>query len=276
MNATHRIRPGPPPAQGLYDPRFEHESCGVGFVCDVEGRAGRGIVDDARRINCCMEHRGGIGSEPNTGDGAGILTALPHKLLARFARTAFARTLPEPGRYGVGNVFLPHDPAERRACKERIEAIVAAQGQECLGWRALPHDPEGADLGRTALAAMPHMEQLFIGAGEGYAGERFERALYVIRKYASRCLRGDEGLAERGLLYFCSLSSKVVVYKGMLTPRQLFVFFPDLEEPGYETHLAMIHSRFSTNTFPSWDRAHPNRFMSTTARSTPCSATATG
>ena len=146
--------------------------------------------------------------------GRGILTALPHKLLARFARTVFARTLPEPGRYGVGNVFLPHDPAERRACKERIEAIVAAQGQECLGWRALPHDPQGADLGRTALAAMPHMEQLFIGAGEGCAGERFERALYVIRKYASRCLRGDEGLAERGLLYFCSLSSKVVVYKG--------------------------------------------------------------
>ena len=113
--------PGYDSGPGALDPRFEYESCGVGFVCDIEGRAGRGIVDDARRINCCMEHRGGIGSEPNTGDGAGILTALPHKLLARFARTAFARTLPEPGRYGVGNMFLPHDPAERRACKERIE-----------------------------------------------------------------------------------------------------------------------------------------------------------
>ena len=262
MNTTHRIRPGPPPARGLYDPRFEHESCGVGFVCDIEGRAGRGIVDDAKRINCCMEHRGGIGSEPNTGDGAGILTALPHKLLARFAEIAFGRSLPEPGCYGAGNVFLPHDPAERRACKERIEAIVAAQGQECLGWRALPHDPEGADLGRAALASMPRMEQLFIAAGEGVAGEGFERRLYVIRKHASRSLRGDEGLAERKLLYFCSLSSKVIVYKGMLTPRQLFEFFPDLEAPGYETHLAMVHSRFSTNTFPSWDRAQPNRFMS--------------
>ena len=117
MNARvhkHRKRPGPPPAQGLYDPRFEHESCGVGFVCNIKGRASRGILDDARHINCSMDHRGGIGFEPNTGDGAGVLTALPHKLLARVARSAFGRELPAPGRYGVGNVFLPHDPAERR------------------------------------------------------------------------------------------------------------------------------------------------------------------
>ena len=265
MNVTSQVfqeGPGLPPAQGLYDPRFEHESCGVGFVCDIKGRPSRDIVDDAKRINCCMEHRGGIGSEPNTGDGAGILTALPHKLLARFAETAFGRPLPERGRYGAGNVFLPRDPAERRACKDHIEATIAAHGQECLGWRALPCSPRGANLGRSAIAAMPHMEQLFIAAGDGFAGERFERRLYIIRKHASRSLRGDERLAERKLLYFCSLSSKVIVYKGMLTPRQLFEFFPDLEEPEYETHLAMVHSRFSTNTFPSWDRAQPNRFMS--------------
>ena len=265
MNATiqsFQEGTGLPPAQGLYDPRFEHESCGVGFVCNIKGRASRGILDDAKHINCCMDHRGGIGYEPNTGDGAGILTALPHKLLARFAQAAFGRPLPEPGRYGAGNVFLPRDPAERRACKERIEAIIAAQGQECLGWRELPYDARGADLGRAAVAAMPHMEQLFIAAGDGLAGEHFERRLYVIRKHASRDLRGDERLAERKLLYFCSLSSKVIVYKGMLTPHQLFEFFHDLEEPEYETHLAMVHSRFSTNTFPSWDRAQPNRFMS--------------
>ena len=262
MNAILQKGPGLPPAQGLYDPRFEHESCGVGFVCNIKGRAGRGILDDAKHINCCMVHRGGIGYEPNTGDGAGILTALPHKLLARFAQAAFGRPLPEPGRYGAGNVFLPRDPAERRGCKERIEATIAAQGQECLGWRELPHDARNADLGSAAVASMPHMEQLFIAAGEGFAGERFERQLYVIRKHASRDLRGDERLAERAALYFCSLSSKVIVYKGMLTPNQLFDFFPDLEEPGYETHLAMVHSRFSTNTFPSWDRAQPNRFMS--------------
>ena len=265
MNATtrtHRKGAGLPPAQGLYDPRFEHESCGVGFVCHVKGRASRGIVDDAKHINCSMDHRGGIGYEPNTGDGAGILTSLPHKLLARVARTDLGRSLPEPGRYGAGNVFLPHDAAERRACKERIEAIIAAQGQECLGWRALPVDAMRADLGSAAVASMPHMEQLFIAASPRVDGKRFERQLYVIRKHASRELRGDERLAERALLYFSSLSSKVIVYKGMLTPHQLFEFFDDLEDPDYETHLAMVHSRFSTNTFPSWDRAQPNRFMS--------------
>ena len=254
--------PGPPPARGLYDPRFEHESCGVGFVCNIKGRASRGIVDDAKHINCSMDHRGGIGYEPNTGDGAGVLTSLPHKLLARVALAAFGRSLPEPGRYGVGNVFLPREPDERRTCKERIEAIVAEQGQECLGWRELPHDVAGADLGTAAIASMPHMEQLFIAAGEGFSSEGFERRLYVIRKYATRELRGDERLTERMFLYFSSLSSKVIVYKGMLTPHQLFEFFTDLEDPDYETHLAMVHSRFSTNTFPSWDRAQPNRFMS--------------
>ena len=265
MNARfhkHRKRPGPPPAHGLYDPRFEHESCGVGFVCHIKGRASRGILDDARHINCSMNHRGGIGYEPNTGDGAGVLTALPHKLLARVARSALGRELPEPGRYGVGNVFLPHDPAERRECKALVEATIAAQGQECLGWRELPHDARLADLGSAAVASMPHMEQLFIAAGEGCSGDRFERRLYLIRKHATRELRGDERLTERALLYFSSLSSKVIVYKGMLTPNQLFAFFTDLEEPDYETHLAMVHSRFSTNTFPSWDRAQPNRFMS--------------
>ena len=265
MNATNeplRRGSGLPPARGLYDPRFEHESCGVGFVCHIKGRASRGIVDDARHINCSMDHRGGIGAEPNTGDGAGILTSLPHGLLARAARTDLSCTLPQPGRYGVGNVFLPNNPAERRTCKERIETVIAAQGQECLGWRPLPVDADRADLGSAALASMPHMEQLFVAAGADYESERFERQLYVIRKHASRELRGDERLAERALLYFSSLSSKVIVYKGMLTPHQLFEFFVDLEDADYETHLAMVHSRFSTNTFPSWDRAQPNRFMS--------------
>ena len=262
LRGGHGLPSGLPSARGLYDPRFEHESCGVGFVCHIKGRASRAIVDDAKQINCRMDHRGGIGSEKNTGDGAGILTTLPHKLLARFAHAAFGRSLPEPGRYGVGNVFLPRDPAERQVCKERIETVIAAEGQECVGWRPLPHDARRADLGSAAAAPMPHMEQLFIAAGDGFSGEHFERRLYLIRKHASRELRGDERLAERAALYFCSLSSKVIVYKGMLTPNQLFEFYPDLEEPEYETHLAMVHSRFSTNTFPSWDRAQPKRFMS--------------
>ncbi len=251
-----------PPAQGLYDPRHEHESCGVGFVCDIKGRASHGILEDARHINCCMVHRGGLGYEANTGDGAGILTGLPHKLLARFAKESFRATLPAPGEYGVGNVFLPRDTDERAHCVAFIESVIAAEGQECLGWRDLPHDAVRADLGSAAITSMPHLAQLFIKAGAGFSQDRFERVLYLIRKYASRVLRTDEALSERKLMYFCSLSSRVLIYKGMLTPHQLFDFYDDLCDKAFESHLAMVHSRFSTNTFPSWDRAQPNRFMS--------------
>ena len=253
---------GLPPAQGLYDPQHEHESCGVGFVCDIKGRPSHSILEDARHINCCMVHRGGLGYEANTGDGAGILTGLPHRLLSRFAQESFGERLPEPGEYGVGNVFLPRDASERAHCMKLIENLVESEGQECLGWRDVPHDETRADLGSAAIASMPYLAQLFIKAGPGYSGERFERALYVIRKYASRVLREDEKLSERKLMYFCSLSSRVLIYKGMLTPHQLFDFYDDLCDEDYESHLAMVHSRFSTNTFPSWDRAQPNRFMS--------------
>ena len=253
---------GLPVAQGLYDPRHEHESCGVGFVCDIKGRPSHAIVEDARHINCCMVHRGGLGYEANTGDGAGILTGLPHKLLARFAEASFGVTLPAAGEYGVGNVFLPRDAAERAHCIALIESTIETEGQTCLGWRDLPHDAARADLGSAAIASMPHLSQVFIKAGAGFSGNRFERALYIIRKYTSRVLRTDQALTERKLAYFCSLSSRVLIYKGMLTPHQLFDFYDDLGDPDYESHLAMVHSRFSTNTFPSWDRAQPNRFMS--------------
>ena len=253
---------GLPPAQGLYDPRHEHESCGVGFVCNIKGRPSHSIIEDAYHINCCMVHRGGLGYEANTGDGAGILTGLPHRLLSRFAKESFAVSLPESGEYGVGNVFLPRDASERAHCMKFIESVVAVQGQECLGWRDLPHDETRADLGSAAIASMPYLAQLFIKAGAGFAGKSFERALYIIRKYTSRVLRVDEDLSERKLMYFCSLSSRVLIYKGMLTPHQLFDFYDDLRDEDYESHLAMVHSRFSTNTFPSWDRAQPNRFMS--------------
>ncbi len=253
---------GLPPAQGLYDPRHEHESCGVGFVCDIKGRASHRIIQDARSINCSMVHRGGLGYEANTGDGAGILTGLPHTLLTRCAQESFAASLPAPGSYGVGNIFLPRNADERARCTAFIESLIEAEGQTLLGWRELPHDPLRADLGSAAIASMPHLSQLFIKAGADCSGDAFERALYLIRKYASRVLRTDETLSERKLMYFCSLSSRVIVYKGMLTPHQLFDFYDDLADPAYESHLAMVHSRFSTNTFPSWDRAQPNRFMS--------------
>ena len=252
---------GLPGRTGLYDPANEKDACGVGFVCDIKGRASRDIVDTAGHMNCCMVHRGGVGYEKNTGDGAGVLTALPHKFLGKVAKRELGIDLPAPGEYGAGIVFLPRDAAERARCKHAIAAEVDAAGQRLLGWRALPVRPDEAGIGQAARACMPAMEQLFIGAN-GAEGDAFERKLYGIRKAATHRLRTDETLAERLLLFFPSLSAKVIVYKGMLTPHQLFPFYPDLRDADYESHLAMVHSRFSTNTFPSWDRAQPGRFMS--------------
>ena len=253
---------GMPSARGLYDPRFEHDSCGVGFVCDIKGVARNRIVRAAEHINCCMVHRGGVGYEKNTGDGAGILTALPHKLFTKFSKRQLKQRLPKPGRYGAGNVFLPRDIKERQHCKNLLEERIRAEGQVLIGWRKVPVDPDNAGLGKAARRAMPTIEQLFIGAADGVEGDAFERKLYLIRKHATHLLRGNTSLTERKLFYVCSLSSKVIVYKGMLTPHQVFPFYRDLDDSDYESHLAMLHSRFSTNTFPSWDRAQPNRFMS--------------
>ena len=252
---------GLPRRQGLYDPALEKDSCGVGFICDIKGRASRNIVDTAAHMNCCMVHRGGLGYEQNTGDGAGILTALPHRFLAKVAKADLGIELPGPGRYGTGTVFLPRDDDERAHCKAVIAEEVAAAGQQLLGWRTVPNRPDAANIGKAARVSMPAMEQLFIGACE-VEGDALERKLYLIRKVATHRLRTDETLKERLLLFFVSLSAKVIIYKGMLTPHQLFPFFPDLQDVDYESHLAMVHSRFSTNTFPSWDRAQPNRFMS--------------
>ena len=254
-------RIGLPGSAGLYDRAYESDSCGVGFICDIKGRASNTIIREAEQMNCSMVHRGGIGYEKNTGDGAGILTGLPHKLLKRLAKADLRIELPEAGEYGVGIVFLPHQTQARARCKSVMEEEIAAAGQQLLGWREVPVAPEQADIGHAARGAMPYMEQLFIRA-VGVGGDNFERKLYLIRKHATHRLRGDPGLVQRSLFYACSLSSKIIVYKGMLTPNQIFPFYPDLNAPDFESHLAMVHSRFSTNTLPSWDRAQPNRFMS--------------
>ncbi len=253
---------GLPNASGLYSPDNEKDACGVGFICDIKGRPSNQIILDALHMNCCMEHRGGVGYEKNTGDGAGLLTAIPEKLLRRVARDDLGQELPELGRFGAGNVFLPRDPAERAHCKRIIENEITHTQQHLIGWRTLPVDPDAADLGNAARAAMPHIEQLFIAAADDVSADEFERKLYLIRKHATHQIRPDESLAERKLFYVCTLSSKVIVWKGMLTPDQVQPFFLDLQAGDYESHLAMVHSRFSTNTFPSWDRAQPNRFMS--------------
>jgi glutamate synthase (NADPH/NADH) large chain len=255
------MRLGLPPAQGLYRPDLEHDSCGVGFVAHIKGQRSHQIVRDADHLLCRMDHRGARGAEENTGDGAGILTALPHEFLAKVASRELGQKLPERGRFAAGNVFLPTNEAEREHCKARVAAICAEEGQRLVGWRLVPTEPDKADLGATARAAAPRIEQLFIAAGDGLAGDAFERKLYVIRKRATRALREDRSLEQRQFFYVCSLSTKVIIYKGMLTPAQLMTFYPDLSDPDYLSHLAMVHSRFSTNTFPSWDRAQPQRFM---------------
>ncbi|MEM1437314.1 MAG: glutamate synthase central domain-containing protein, partial [Pseudomonadota bacterium] len=256
-----RSAPGLPAARGLYEPQQEHDSCGVGFVCDIKGCASRSIVTEAQHMNCCMEHRGGVGYEQNTGDGAGILLGMPHRFMGRVAGEALNVELGEPGSYGIGNVFLPTDPELRARCRAVLEEEIAAAGQKLLGWRSLPTAPDAADIGKAARAAMPAMEQIFVAAN-GVDSETFERKLYLARKQATHRLRDDAAQAGSGMFYVCTLSSKVIVYKGMLTPDQVFDFYPDLKEADFESHLAMVHSRFSTNTFPSWERAQPNRFMS--------------
>ena len=253
---------GFPPKQGLYDPAQEKDSCGVGFVANIKGKPSHQIMLDAYNLNSRMDHRGGCGFEANTGDGAGILMALPHSFFSEIAAKSLGLTLPVAGQYAVGNIFLPQVDAERETCRTTINRIIGEEGQTLLGWRDVPTDAAGADVGPAALAAQPRIEQLFISAAEGLNQEEFERKLYVIRKRFSHTLRGDSSLTEAKQLYACSLSTKVIVYKGMLTPGQLFPFYKDLMSPRFETHLAMVHSRFSTNTFPSWDRAQPNRFMS--------------
>ena len=264
------IAPGVPTRRGLYDPAQEKDSCGVGFIADLKGRKSHQIIVDALEMLHRMDHRGACGCEANTGDGAGIMTALPHDMLRAVAKRDMGVDLPAPGRFAAGNVFLPTDASDRAACVARVERIIAEQGLALLGWRDLPTDPDGADVGGVARSTMPVMKQLFIGAadpaGNGAAGadhdaEAFERAVYLVRKRATNEVRSDD-LEQAGWFYICSLSTKVIVYKGQLLSWQVPLYYPDLREDGYVSHLAMVHSRFSTNTFPSWDRAQPCRFMS--------------
>jgi len=247
---------------GLYDSAFEKDSCGVGFVAHIEGKPSRGIVTDAAIILRNMDHRGARGAEENTGDGAGILTGMPDLFFRRIAVDKFNVELPEAGQFAVGVFFLPRDEAQRKYCKNTIEKFCNIEKQKIIGWRALPIRPNESDIGQSALVAMPHLEQLFIAAEEKISQEEFERKLYVIRKRASNFLRQNPKIDKEELFYICSLSSKTIIYKGMLACNQLFAYFPDLQDNDYKSHMAMVHSRFSTNTFPSWDRAMPNRCMS--------------
>ncbi len=251
-----------PAKQGLYDPAYEKENCGVGFVANIKGKRSHQIVVDADEALKRMTHRGACGCEANTGDGAGILTALPYDFFARVAKTDMGLTLPAEGQYAAGNVFLPTDASQREQCKQQVQQIITEQGQTFLGWRSVPVDADAADLGHTARVSEPVVEQIFIGASTGLVDKAFEAKLYLIRKQCSHLLRESESMSQSQMFYICSLSAKTIVYKGMLMPEQVMPYYPDLQAEDYTSHLAMVHSRFSTNTFPSWDRAQPNRCMS--------------
>ncbi|WXU00198.1 MAG: Ferredoxin-dependent glutamate synthase 1 [Catillopecten margaritatus gill symbiont] len=250
-----------PKAHGLYNPNNEKENCGVGFIAHIKGKPSHSITTDALEMLARMDHRGGCGCEVNTGDGAGILTDIPQAFFIQEIHSLFGVEVAK-GNYAVGNVFLPQDDAQRAHCVAVMEKAVADAGQTLIGWRDTPIDTVKADVGKIARESQPVIKQLVIGKADDSNTQAFERALFVIRKSVSNAIRTDETLSQALLFYVCSLSTSVIIYKGMLMGSQVLDFYDDLSNPEFATYLAMIHSRFSTNTFPSWDRAQPNRYMS--------------
>jgi glutamate synthase (NADPH/NADH) large chain len=238
-----------PVASGLYDPRFEHDSCGVSFVANMRGVASNELVRTGLSALCNLEHRGATGAEADTGDGAGILIQIPDRLL----REVVDFELPPVGRYAVGVAFLPVDEGLRDKAQDMVETIVVDCGLTVLGWRDVPIQPDC--LGKTARAAMPAFRQLFVSSPSGAAGIALDRLTFVARK------RIEHELPPELRAYFSSLSARTLVYKGMFTPPQLAEFYPDLTDPRIESALLLVHSRFSTNTFPSWPLAHPYRYI---------------
>ncbi|TAM01194.1 MAG: glutamate synthase subunit alpha, partial [Rhodanobacter sp.] len=248
-----------PRAQGLYDPRHEHDACGVGFVAHVKGRKSHQIIEQGLLILCNLNHRGAVGADPLMGDGAGILIQIPD-LLYREEMALKGVQLPPPGEYGVGMIFLPKEHASRRACEQELERTVRAEGQLVLGWRDVRVDDE-MPMSPAVKAREPVIRQLFIGRGPDImVPDALERKLYVIRKTSSHAIRALN--LKYGREYFVpSMSTRTVVYKGLLLAGQVGTYYPDLTDPRTVSALAMVHQRFSTNTFPAWELAHPYRMV---------------
>ena len=244
--------PFPPASQGLYDATREHDACGVGFVVHIKGQRSHAIVRKALQVLINLEHRGACGCEANTGDGAGILMQTPDA----FFRKVLPFTLPADGSYGAGLVFLPRDERDRDAIRDVIGRIIVEEGASLLGWRDVPTD--NSLVGDSARATQPIFQQVFIGAPQGVSGLRLERKLYVIRKRAEHAVDALEiNPLSRRFFYIVGLSAKTLIYKGMLTAQQLGPMFPDLADESLVSSLALVHQRFSTNTFPSLPLAHP-------------------
>jgi glutamate synthase (NADPH) large chain len=251
---------GHPPRQGLYDPSFESDACGVGFLCHLKGRASNQIVSQALLMLENMNHRGACGCEPDSGDGAGILTRLPDKFLRRVT-TAQGIILPPPGEYGVAMVFLPKEMLARNECQFVLEKMVREYGMTVLGWRDVPVDSQ--HIGPTPRRTEPRVRQLFVGMGETFYNRTdFNRRLYLVRQRAENSVEFNSALKQASeQFYICGFSTNRIVYKGMLTAHQVRQYYTDLSDPDFESSMAIVHSRFSTNTFPSWERAHPYRYI---------------
>ncbi len=247
-------------ATGLYDPRFEHDSCGVGFVANIKGVRSHELVRQGLQVLEKMKHRGACGCEKNTGDGSGILIQVPDKFLRKVCPERDVE-LPAKGDYAVGMAFMPPDISQRRAIEDICRQMVHAEGQKFLGLRKVPTCNDS--LGKTARIQEPVVKMFFVGKGKDViSDEEFGRKLYVIRRRITKRVKYTAGLLGSNYFYMCSLSHRTIVYKGMLLPEQVSLFYPELTDPDMDSAIAMVHSRFSTNTFPSWDRAHPYRFLS--------------
>jgi len=258
LSRTATLDPGMPLPEGLYDPSLEKDSCGVGFIADIKGRKSHQLIEDGLRILCNLEHRGATGADPRMGDGAGILVQIPHKFFAKKAKEAgFA--LPAPGEYGIGHLFLPTEATWRQIIRNIYEEVIAREGLSLLGWRDVPSD--NSTLGESVKPTEPKHMQVFIGKGKKKLSENeFERRLYILRKAISNAVykKRERRVAS---YYPVSISCRTVVYKGMFLADQLGTYYPDLHDPDFESALALIHQRFSTNTFPTWSLAHPYRYI---------------
>ena len=256
--ADPHVSNGLPAAQGLYDPQHEHDACGIGFVADVKGRKSHDIITRGLQILLNLTHRGACGCDSETGDGAGLLVQIPHAFFARECLVCgFA--LPEPGAYGVGMMFLPVDPHQRLVCEGIFERVAREEGLHVLGWRDTPVD--GDAIGRVARASQPYIQQVFLGCGNAeFDAGALERKLFVVRKRTENEISKSD-LANRCDFYIPSLSSRTIVYKGLLLAPQIARFYPELNDPEFVSALCLVHQRFSTNTFPAWQLAHPYRYI---------------
>ena len=244
--------------QGLYDPEYEHDSCGVGVVASIKGNKSHDIIDKGLHVLINLGHRGASGADPETGDGAGILVQMPHEFFVKDC-AKLGISLPKPGDYGVGMVFLPQEAAQRRRCEEIFEKIVGEEGQDLLGWRDVPVDDSG--IGTHARDVQPLIRQIFIGRGPGISEEAdLIRKLYVIRRRVEKAVI-ESGIEGADTFYIASLFTNRIVFKGLLLAHQIAGFYQDLADPDMVTYYAMVHSRFSTNTLGSWRLAHPYRFL---------------